>query len=193
MSDLQGKVEKIIEEHVLWSMGAGAVPLPIVDVVSVSAVQLDMLEELCKAYGVEYSENTASNIITAIAGGTFAKLVSSAIKAIPILGSWIGGVSMVVLSGASTYAMGQAFVRQLETGSTLDSFDIKDLRVWFQKQFDRGVEFVNNLQGEKEITESSVKEAEVYEKLKILKDLKEKGIVTETEFQQKKQKLLSQL
>lgn len=193
MSDLQAKAEKIIEEHVLWSMGAGAVPLPIVDVVSVSAVQLDMLEELCKAYEVEYSEKLASNIITAIAGSTFAKLVSSAIKAIPVLGSWLGGVSMVVLSGASTYAMGQAFVRQLETGSTLDSFDMGDLKEWFQRQFEQGVNFVNNLQGEEKVSNQSVKEAEVYEKLKILKDLREKGIVTETEFQQKKQKLLSQL
>ena len=38
--------ETIIRNHVIWSMGAGMIPILVADVFAVSALQLDMIRQL---------------------------------------------------------------------------------------------------------------------------------------------------
>jgi uncharacterized protein (DUF697 family) len=40
--DLRQEADGIVRTHVLWAMGAGAVPIPIMDIVAVSGVQIDL-------------------------------------------------------------------------------------------------------------------------------------------------------
>ena len=47
------KAQEITRRHVLWALGAGVVPFPIVDVVAVMAVHVKMLKEFSDLYGVE--------------------------------------------------------------------------------------------------------------------------------------------
>ena len=42
--------DTIIRNHIVWSMGAGMIPIPIADFFAVSAIQLDMVRQLCKLY-----------------------------------------------------------------------------------------------------------------------------------------------
>ena len=37
----------VIKNHMIWSMGAGFIPVPIADLFAVSAIQLDMIRQLC--------------------------------------------------------------------------------------------------------------------------------------------------
>ena len=90
-----------VDKHILWSMGAGSIPIPVVDMIGVSAIQLDMLKQICKIYDVDYADNKGKSLVSAIAGGALARLGASALKAIPVIGTVIGGISMVILSGAS--------------------------------------------------------------------------------------------
>ena len=122
------KSEKIIRNHIIWSMGAGLIPIPIADLFAVSAVQLDMIRQLCKQYDIDFKETEGKAIITALAGSGMARVGAGAVKVIPGVGSLLGGVTMSVLSGASTYALGQVFKRHFQTGGTFLDFDVDRLR-----------------------------------------------------------------
>ena len=53
-----------------------------------------------------------------------AKIAANAIKLIPGIGSVIGGISMSVLSGGSTYALGQVAVGHFEGNGTFANLDL---------------------------------------------------------------------
>lgn len=201
-----------IDSHVLWAMGAGAIPLPILDVAAVTAIQLNMFKELCMIYQVDYNESFAKNLISSVAGATLARIGASFIKAIPGIGSLLGSVPMVVLSGASTYAIGQVFKQHLEIGGMMSSFSFENAQKVYNDAFERGKSYVEELRkramGETDKKEQDKEEApkqeaknstktasgtDAFEKLKILADLKEQGIITEDEFQNKKAKLLEDI
>jgi len=107
------QVDKIINNHVLYSMGLGIVPIPLIDIVGVTAAQLDMLSQIGKVYGKPFSDIAGKSFIASVTGTSMARIGASFIKAIPGIGSIIGGVSMSIMSGASTYALGQVCKRFL--------------------------------------------------------------------------------
>ncbi|TAF63338.1 MAG: DUF697 domain-containing protein [Cytophagales bacterium] len=200
------QANETIDSHVLWAMGAGAIPVPFLDMAAVTAIQLNMLKELCKIYEKDYSEAFGRSVITSLAGATLAKIGASFVKTIPVLGSLLGGVPMVILSGASTYAMGQVFKKHLEVEGVLNTFSFDNAKKVYEDAFEKGKEYVTVLQeqvgwkkkGEKanESTDAATVSTNgevIAEKLRILADLKEKGILTEEEFRQKKEEILKQL
>ena len=67
-----------------------------------------MLKQLSRIYGIEFTEESGKAYVSAIAGSTLARFGASLIKAIPGIGSLVGGISMPILSGASTYALGRS-------------------------------------------------------------------------------------
>lgn len=139
------KAEKIIKNHIMWAMGAGTIPLPILDVIGVSAIQLDMLRQLCRLYSVDFYENQGKNLISAIAGGGIARGTASLVKTIPGVGSFLGGVSMSVMAGATTYALGQVFVGNFEQGVQLIDFNIGKGEEIFEEAYEKGKEYVDAL------------------------------------------------
>lgn len=209
MSKISQMADDTIDSHVLWAMGAGALPLPFLDLAAVTAIQLNMFKELCMIYQVDYNESFGKNLISSIAGATLAKLGASFVKAIPGVGPLLGGVPMVVLSGASTYGMGQVFKKHLEIGGIISTFSFDNARKIYEEAYERGKQYVQDLQksvmgeSKKESkTESNAsykedsqtnKEPDVFEKLRMLGDLRDKGIITEEEFKEKKEKLMKEI
>lgn len=209
MSKKSRMADDTIDSHVLWAMGAGAIPLPILDVAAVTAIQLNMFKELCMIYDVDYNESFGKNLISSLAGATLAKIGASFIKAIPGVGSLLGGVPMVVLSGASTYGMGQVFKQHLELGGIISTFSFENAQKVYNEAYERGMSYVEELRkrtmGDDTPKEEPKKEEKAkasssqnnyqdpFEKLKVLADLKEKGILTEEEFQQKKAKIMEEI
>ena len=189
------KADKIINAHVLISMGAGAIPVPLVDITAVTAVQLDMIRELSYVYDTDFSEDLARNIISAVAGGTLAKFAASFIKTIPGLGSFLGGASMVALSGASTYAMGQVFIQHFKGGGILANFDFDFAKEMYEREFEKGKHYAEQMRKEKKKAEDVAEKPpqskeDAFSKLELLNDLKERGILTEEEFNAKKEQIL---
>jgi len=88
----QEKAESIINRHVLYSMGAGAIPIPLVDLGAVTAVQLDMIKQLCQNYGIDFNEVTGKSFIASLTGSLFARYGASLVKAVPGIGSLLGGI-----------------------------------------------------------------------------------------------------
>lgn len=188
MSDKTQPAQQLIRQHVIWSCGAGLVPVPIADFVAVTAVQVDLIQQLCSLYGVAYSEGTGKVWVGALTGGTLARIGASAIKAIPGIGTLLGGLSMSLASGASTYAVGQVIVRHFEGGGHMGNFDVNSARSAYDEAYEQGKKVAKETSDAK--ADSS---KDVFLKLEKLGHLKDQGVITQAEFDEKKAKLLAQL
>ncbi len=181
------KADKIVRQHVLWALGGGLVPIPLLDIVAVTAIQMDMLKQLSDLYEVDYSKSKGKAFASALTGSTFASIGASVIKAIPGIGTVVGGLSMSALSGASTYAIGHVAINHFEASGNLLNVDLKWAKKAYDEAFEKGKEFVSDLEGEEEASK------DVFKALDKLGQLKEKGVITEEEFEAQKQKLLDRL
>jgi len=137
------EADAIIRKDVYWSMGAGLIPVPMLDLAGIAGVQLKMLKSLSDLYGISFSEHRAKNIIAALAGSvgtaTLATgTIASMIKVIPGLGSLAGIAALPIVAGGSTYAVGKIFVQHFESGGTFLDFDPAKTRRYFAEQFKEG-------------------------------------------------------
>lgn len=141
-------VDSIIRNHVVWSMGAGFIPLPVIDIFAMSAVQLDMVRQMSQLYQVDFDGMQGKSLITAMVGSSMARIGASAVKLIPGFGQVIGGIALPILSGASTYALGQVFKQHFETGGTFLDFDVDRLRKYYTEQFEKGKKVAEDIKRE---------------------------------------------
>ena len=181
------RADRIIRTHTLWGMGAGLIPVPMFDVLAVSAIQIDMLKQLAEVYEADFTENLGKTFVTALTGGTFARFGASLIKAVPGVGTLVGGASMSVLSGASTYAVGQVAKRHYETGGNLVDIDLDSARKTYDEALESGKRVVGDLKNRE------AESKDVFSSLERLSDLKQKGVITEEEFEAKKREMLERL
>ncbi len=143
--------ETIVRNHILFSMGAGAIPVPVADILAVSASQLDMIRQLCKVYDVDFHETQGKAIVSSLTTATLARLgAGSLAKMIPFVGSVVGSVANAILSGASTYALGQVFKVHFETGGTILDFDPDRLKKMYREQFEKGKKVAEELRKQQE-------------------------------------------
>ncbi len=196
--------DKIIRNHIVWSMGAGLIPVPIADFFAVSAIQLDMVRQMCKVYDVDFKETEGKAVISSLTGSGLARLgARAALKFIPGVGTMIGGMTMAVLSGASTYALGEVFKKHFETGGTFLDFDVDRLTKMYKEKFEKGKKVAEKIKKEQKQKQEVVEKAEhnnvhikeqkdVISRLTELGELKEKGIISEEEFQLMKKKLIEE-
>ena len=154
----------------------------------VSAVQLNMLRQLSSIYRVGFIDSIGRNVISAIVGSSIARIGASLIKLIPGVGTFIGEVTMPILSAASTYALGQVVASHFAKGGTLEDFDLGLARRKYDEEIKKGKEVAKETVAKTETTED-----DVVVKLKKLSELKGAGILTEEEFSQMKAKLLAQM
>ena len=181
------QADMIIRSHTLWGMGAGLIPVPMFDVLAVSAIQIDMLKQLAEVYEADFTENLGKTFVTALTGGTFARFGASLIKAVPGVGTLVGGASMSVLSGASIYAVGQVAKRHYETGGNLIDIDLDSARKTYDEALESGKRVVGDLKNRE------AESKDVFSSLERLSDLKQKGVITEEEFDAKKREMLERL
>ena len=190
--------DTIIRNHIIWSMGAGLIPVPIVDFFAVSGIQLDMIRQLCKLYDQDFKEAQGKAIITSLTGSGLARMGAKAmIKFIPGIGSVIGGVTMAVLSGASSYALGEVFKKHFETGGTFLDFDASRLKKMYNEKFEKGKQVAEQIKKEQEAKRKAADQAmenktsgKVVDKLRELAELRKEGLITEEEYSAMKKKLI---
>ena len=142
--DLHSQASNIINKHVITAMGASLVPIPLFDLVALSSVQLKMLYSLTKLYEIPFSKNLGKSAIVSLLGGVMptsaAMTLASLAKAVPGLGTATGVISVSVLGGATTYAIGSVFTQHFESGGTLLDFDPKKMREFFSNKLAEGKE-----------------------------------------------------
>jgi len=197
-TERQKHADTIIKNHIIWSMGAGLIPVPIVDFFAVSGIQLDMIRQLCKLYDQDFKESEGKAIITSLTGSGLARMGARAmVKFIPGIGSVIGGVTMAVLSGASTYALGEVFQKHFETGGTFLDFDPKRLKKMYNEKFEKGKQVAEEIKKEQDRKREAAEQAadikssgKMVDKLRELAELRKEGLISEEEFAAMKRKLI---
>lgn len=192
----------IIKNHMIWSMGAGFIPVPIADFFAVSAIQLDMIRQLCKLYDIDFKETEGKAMITALTGTGIARLGARAVKFIPGVGSVLGGVTLAVLSGGTTYGLGEVFKKHFETGGTFLDFDPSRLKAYYDEKFEKGKEMAKEMRQQQEKAAKMQEEVEIVEEpvrqpkssvdqLKAIADMMQQGLITKEEFETLKKKILN--
>jgi uncharacterized protein (DUF697 family) len=193
--------DRIIRSHMAWAMGAGLIPVPVVDLFAVGAIQLDMIRQLCKLYQVSFSEKDGRAIVSSLTGAGTARLGANLVKFIPGVGSVIGGITMSVLSGASTFAVGGVFRRHLETGGTILDFDSKSLRKMYDELFEKGKEVAKEMDEQKQNGQPTVVEQtsdagntdRKIQRIKELGQMLEQGLLTQGEYISLKKEILGNM
>ncbi|MBR9919196.1 MAG: DUF697 domain-containing protein [Bacteroidetes bacterium] len=205
-SDRGKHADTIVRNHVIWSMGAGMIPVLIADIFAVSALQLDMIKQLCRVYDVNFSETQGKAIVTSLTSSTIARVTAgSLIKIIPGVGSLLGGVTVSIFAGASTYALGEVFKKHFESGGTILDFDPARLRKMYKEKFEKGKKMAKEWQkqakeegpvaAEEPIVETfsdkeDLNQEAIIERLKELGQMKKDGLISEEEFEKMKKKLI---
>lgn len=135
--------ESLVDTHSLLAAGAGFVPVPGLDLATMSASQLWLLRRLSHLYNVPFTEDLARKLVASLLAGfiplQLAGPASSAVKWIPVVGPLLGGVALVGLGGAVTYAIGRAFIQHFETGGTMLTFEPQKVRAYFEAEYQRRV------------------------------------------------------
>lgn len=153
---------KTVRNYVWFSMGAGLIPVPFLDLAAISGLQLKMIHTLSKQYETPFKDESGKAIISALLGYIVPDSLSrgvmgSLFKVIPVIGPLGGTISMSLFTGASTYAIGQIFIRHFEAGGTLLNFDPEKMKEYFKEEFERGKEVVSEF-GKGKPTETGSKE-----------------------------------
>ncbi len=191
----------IIKNHMIWSMGAGFIPVPVADFFAVTAIQLDMIRQLCKVYSIDFKETEGKAIITSLTGSGLARLGARAVKFIPGIGSAIGGLTLAVLSGGSTYAIGEVFKKHFETGGTFLDFDPQRLKNYYDEKFEKGKQMAKNMEVKEKVKHEKAEEKveemtnqpkvkDLVKQLESISEMRDNGVLTDAEFETLKKKIL---
>lgn len=138
--------DNLIKDYVIGSVAASIVPVAFFDIAAVAAIQLRMIQKLSDLYGKPFSERLGRKVIYALAGsvlgfGAGYIVAASATKIIPGIGWMIGMVSLPVVAGGATFAVGRSIVQHYEEGGTLMDFDASRMRDFYKEQFEKGKDF----------------------------------------------------
>jgi uncharacterized protein (DUF697 family) len=133
-------VRGLIRRCSYWSGGLGLIPLPVIDIVAITGVQVKMLLEMAKHYPCEATEERARGAVSALLGGVvpvaLGGSVMSAFKFVPGLGQIAGVLAVPALAAASTIAVGRVFLEHFEAGGTLLDFNPEEMREYYLREFE---------------------------------------------------------
>lgn len=142
MDERMAEAMSIVRRSSAWSAGAGLIPIPIVDIGAIAGVQVKMIRDLAKLYGLEFPEVRAKALTSGLAGSILPYLLTmgsgfafSFIKAIPIVGTAIAIAAMPGFASASTYAIGKVFAQHFAGGGSLLDFDTEAKKEEIAKEF----------------------------------------------------------
>jgi len=209
--DLKERANSIIKNHMYLAVGAGLIPVPVVDFVAVSGIQIDMIKKLADLYNVDFQKNQAKAIISALSGAGIARLAAGMTKVIPVIGSILGGITMSGLSGASTFAIGEVFKNHFSSGGSIVDLDIDKFTSFYKDKFEQGKTMAKDMEQEQkdgksetvefddavvdefeslEVTDTPISTSDKIEKLQQLGQLLEQKIISKSEFKEMKKDLL---
>ena len=140
----ESQARRIINRHMWLAMGVGLIPIPLVDMTALIAIQLRMLRLLSVNYHVPFYRDIVKKLISSLLGGiiptSLATIVGSGMRLIPVVGPIIGVMSMPVFAGATTLAIGKIFMQHFESGGTFLDFEPAKVRAYFRQEFDASQE-----------------------------------------------------
>jgi len=130
---------QIVKRHSMYSAGAGLLPVPWLDLAAITAIQVKMLNDLSKVYGVPFAQERGKSLVSALIGGIVPTkagygAAGSFVKGIPGVGSILGMVVMPGFAAASTWAVGKVFIQHFASGGTFLDFDPDKVREHYNSE-----------------------------------------------------------
>lgn len=149
------EANKIVRHNIYWAAGLGSVPIPLFDLVAISAIQLKMIKEISDLYEVPFSKNIAKSIIVSLLAsigsvGIARNFVCSLLKIVPGIGSVLACFSVPLTAGAFTYAVGKLFVMHFERGGTMLDLNTSKVKGAFSGLYEKGKDITNSTFGKNE-------------------------------------------
>jgi uncharacterized protein (DUF697 family) len=132
---------RLVRRYMWLSAGAGLIPIHYLDWAAISGVQLKMLADISKTYGVPFEENIGKAAIGSLCGfivphAAAVGTIGSLIKAVPGLGGVAGGPLTAAFAGVYAWALGNIFIQHFESGGTFLTFKPEQVRDYFKAQFE---------------------------------------------------------
>jgi len=137
-ADKAAEAVAVVKRFTLYAAGVGVVPIPLLDMVTMLALQMFMVRKLARLYAVPYSEQRSKAAVAGLIGGFDAGYLGGcALKMVPLFGIF-SFVAMPTLNAAISYAVGKVFIQHFESGGTFLDFDPQKVRAYFEDQFREG-------------------------------------------------------
>jgi len=141
-TESDSSAQQIVKKHMLLALAVGLLPLPLIDVAALTAIQLRMLSKLSSLYNVDFSDQLGKSVIGSLVGSGGSVVASTTTTRLVmhlIPGGWVAGmVSTAAFAGASTYAVGKVFTEHFASGGTFLTFDPEKVRKYYEQQFAQG-------------------------------------------------------
>lgn len=142
------QADDIIRNHAWFSTVPGFTPVPLLDLLGITAVQLDMIRQLCRVYDKEYDEQKGKAIVLSLGGAMLSRIPGyafrSAFKAVPLVGWALGGVSLSAFAAAGTYAVGAVFKEHFDQGGTLYNLNPENFRKFYREKVEEGKRLIED-------------------------------------------------
>lgn len=146
LAELNADAEKLIRNNALISMGIGLVPIPLFDMAALLGQQLWMIDKLGDMYankrdlvGEKFSKEWGKKAVLSLIGALLPQsslkfTVYSLIKMIPIIGPTVSTLTLPILCGSTTYAVGRVFNLHFASHRSFLSFNPENYRAYFKEQ-----------------------------------------------------------
>lgn len=141
MSEREFDALRIVKKSSGWSAAAGLLPMPLIDLAAIGAVQVSMIKQLADHYGLPFRKDLAKSLVGAAVGsaGAFAvgAPIGSMMKAVPVVGTFVSTFVTPAAAAAATYALGKVFIQHFEAGGTLLDMNADTVREHYYAEFRR--------------------------------------------------------
>jgi len=169
-------VREMIQVCAASAAAVAVQPFPLVDVLLISPIQIALVQAIGRIHGYKLEQKSVVEILSAFGAALVTQnLIIAAAKLVPFAG-WLVGISMAY---ALTWAVGDVAEYYFKNGRGVSQ---DDLQVMFKKVYQAK-------KAEKVAAHKS--DASLREKLQQLKDAYEADMITEDEFNAKKEELLA--
>ena len=128
-----------VTRYATASSAAGLIPMPVVDMTAIAALQLKMVHSLSKLYDVPFSQDWAKSVLASLTGSVASEGLgrfglASALKLVPGVGHAMSLLAMPGVAFVATSAVGQIFTQHFESGGTLLNLNLKVWRPIYEQK-----------------------------------------------------------
>jgi len=133
--------DNTIKYYCFWSFSTALIPVPLIDLAAMSAIQTKMISELSELYDVPFSQGLAKKAIAALVASASSSSFASLIKLVPGIGYFGLAIPLATLNVSYTYAVGKIFAQHFQSGADLASFDPDAQKTNFKEKLEEGKEY----------------------------------------------------
>jgi uncharacterized protein (DUF697 family) len=132
----------VVNRYSMYSAGVGLIPIPVLDMAGVVALQIKMIREMSAIYGVPFAENRIKSIVAGLLGGIAPTTIAAGglghfVRTLPIIGQTVGFLTVSLFATAATWAVGRVFIQHFESGGTFLNFDPSKAKQMVQDEFEK--------------------------------------------------------